>query len=781
MAPAKTTTIDPDPPPVTLVPGATQVPPAKITASSHEPALVPSFQDPQTPQPQEAKDPYSDPGQGTSVGRDPKKKADVGTTNGAKQTSIPQGSIGEPQNLGQAVKSADRPLAANQPDPNTPTKSPTPNNAPAVNSQAADSAPANSTSVGDPSGANESPNKHQAANPPTGNPPTHNSFSNKIPASETQTADTPISNSPAANSPAADPILNNSPADDAPANKGPISNPIAVPSIPNNAPDNDIPANNPPVNKIPTNNSPPAHPIAINKPANNDPVDNSEPKDPPNISAPINSIPENGPPAVNEPKTNPPTASIADLQFGLGEQDVDPNSMSPAQLSQLHQALAPDPSPAPSPNPQPDDAKLTSNPDSGSKAASGDVNPSQAMPEESSSSGNALPLSPQNYRPPTPAQAQGIASVRTGSTTEGGPISGDDSSIFHDAPEQQGDPIGSPSYDDPGGTSVDSSQPEPKETNGPVGNPSPVAAPSAGKANLSDKETTLPLPDSEANGGTPLSAEAARTTVMGTLIPIPPASSDSNEGADSNPMEQLHSISTAIADHAVTADFTTIETIGSSLAPGAEVPLVTTIADQAISADVVTIETIGSTLAPGNEVPILTTIADLANTAGGMTVETIGTTSLPGAEIPLVTTLTYQADTTHIMVVETIGSTSLLGTEIPIVTTITGQTVITESAVIGTAAGAVSSLGVAVGNTTVSANTSIASGGLIINGKGSGIPYANSSSSNPPGNSSTPNNSGSSTGTMRVLVGTASSVRKTLMRRVGTVAIVMMLSLMLVK
>ena len=83
-------------------------------------------------------------------------------------------------------------------------------------------------------------------------------------------------------------------------------------------------------------------------------------------SAPVvNPQPHPGDPSDETTSINPPSS----LHFGSGPQDANPNSMSPAQLSQLSQALAPAPSPASNPVSKP----TTTDPNA--EPGAGPVNP----------------------------------------------------------------------------------------------------------------------------------------------------------------------------------------------------------------------------------------------------------------------------------------------------------------------------------------------------------------------------------------------------------------------
>jgi len=199
-----------------------------------------------------------------------------------------------------------------------------------------------------------------------------------------------------------------------PAPAAPAAQPPARPDIP---PDNP-PAVNSPAAKLsiadsPANNALTSNPPATDPPANNPPADNS-----PNNNIPANNRPTSNDPGANLATSNPTASPAINLQFGSGKQNVDPNNVSPAQLSQLHQALAPSAIPATNPSPQPGAVELTSEPQvsSGGTSPANDRNPSQPAGSNSGEQSQPVIAGPNPSPPPV---ANGSPPSRAGDSNSG--------------------------------------------------------------------------------------------------------------------------------------------------------------------------------------------------------------------------------------------------------------------------------------------------------------------------------------------------------------------------
>lgn len=152
-------------------------------------------------------------------------------------------------------------------------------------------------------------------------------------------------------------------------------------------------------------------PVPVNSPADSPPAANSPAANPfannaPAAYEPVNNEPNKNQPASNPLAANPPTNTAANLHFVTSKQNADPNAISPAQLSQLHQALQPVPSSVSNPDSEPGSGTSSSEPqtDSGgtsppSHPATNDNQPSK--PDGSSSGGQSQPVVPWSHPVPT--------------------------------------------------------------------------------------------------------------------------------------------------------------------------------------------------------------------------------------------------------------------------------------------------------------------------------------------------------------------------------------------
>lgn len=259
------------------------------------------------------------------------------------------------------------------------------------------------------------------------------------------------------NSVPADPDQATQPAPDQTPTASPgmqVPPPIPTPTTTLSPPSNPAPATG--SDSEPGNNSPPdpaeqgqsptaKNPSANNPPANNAPANSPASNQSPANNAPVNNAPANNPP-TNSPASDPAANSNSNsegtpsnLQFGSDSQDVDPNSISPAQESQLHQALSPSPAAA---NPPSDPGSIPQGNNAPGSGAGAGANPSP-NPQPNGNTGSPSEVANAANNQPVDIQLQPISSAIFNnpppSTTNGQQASGPmNSNLGIDTPSNSG-------------------------------------------------------------------------------------------------------------------------------------------------------------------------------------------------------------------------------------------------------------------------------------------------------------------------------------------------------